>query len=68
MPYQITYPSQTAVSVALSTDTASDAVRLARGLVEQGHAPTIEKDGQQFTLEDLDRIVAKAKLGEGSGS
>ena len=64
MPYAITYPSQNELAVELTTETAGDAATLARQLVQRGHAPTIERDGERFTIEELERIAAEDDSGE----
>jgi len=61
MPYAITYPSHDALNIALTTETAGDAAKIARQLLEKGHAPTIEKDGRHFTLAELESVAAQGE-------
>ena len=56
MPYAITYPSASPLKTELTTDSASDAVKLARALISKGHQPTITKDGREFSIDELSGI------------
>jgi hypothetical protein len=42
MPYAITYPSHDALNVALTTDTAGDAAKIARQLIEKGFLENVK--------------------------
>lgn len=64
MSYAISYPSESSLAVELTTETAKDAVKIAQKLADQGHVPTIETDGQRFTLEEFEIVAADRKSGE----
>ena len=55
MAYAITYSGNSVLEEKITTESAEDAVKIARRLAADGHALTIEKEGQALTLEELER-------------
>jgi hypothetical protein len=62
--YTIRYTTGLPMAVNLNALTAEEALRICEGLVERGHSPTIEKDGVEYDLAELQRAVGRMRFGE----
>lgn len=61
--YQISY-STSASALAVSARDAKEALKKAQAFAEQGHEPTIKKDGLRYSLAEFERIVSSVSFGD----
>ena len=61
--YTISYSTPLPSAVALHAKTAARALKIAREIAGRGNAPTIEHDGQKFSLREFETIVGSVRFG-----
>ena len=62
--YTITYATPLPSACALHATTAKDALEIAHDVAARGHTPTIEHDGQKFSLRELEIVVRGVRFGD----
>ena len=62
MGYSITYSASLPSAVALNASNAKRALEIARNIAGRGHVPTIEHEGQKYSLHEFETAIGEVSL------
>ena len=60
--YRISYSASLPSAAALNASNAKRALEIARNIAGRGHVPTIEHDGQKFSLDEFETALSRSNI------